>query len=167
MKSIFEIIRNIFPKQFSEIIEDAKKLALKEERAHINQQKDKCLAIELDMMIGKPVISISNEWSNPVIGFGKRVEFITKASKPVLIIEDYISGEDILTLSVPFYYSEQRFIALSKLEPFEICSIIYKNSAWMEPFEKVKSGVFDGYDVILDKLKKTDFFERAEKAKKI
>lgn len=147
------------------MIEKTKNDGRQKERDYRNEQKKKCLLNELELMIGKPVISISNEWSNPVIGFGKRVDLITMAKTPVLIIEDYVSGEDILSFSVPFYFSEQRLFALSKLDPFEICSIIYKNSSWMEPFEKVKSDVFDGYDVIINRLKQTDFFARAEKAK--
>lgn len=164
-KKIENFIQESKNKEILEVIKKAKNEALQEERAYRDEQRNHCLFIELEMMIGKPVISISNEWNNPIIGFGKRIEFITRAKTPVLIIEDYVSGNDMMVLSVPFYFSEQRLFALSKLDPFEICSIIYKNSAWMEPFEKVKSGVFEGYDVIINRLKQTDFFERAEKAR--
>lgn len=165
MDIIFKAFTKIFSKKIENLIEKTKNEGRQEERDYRDEQKKKCLLNELELMIGKPVISISNEWNNPTIGFGKRIEFITKAETPVLIVEDYVSGKDMMLLSVPFYFSEQRLFALSKLEPFEICSIIYKNSAWMEPFEKVKSGVFEGYDVIINRLKQTDFFERAEKAR--
>lgn len=164
-KKIQTFIQEAKDKEISEAVNNAKNKALQEERDYREEQRNHCLFIELEMMIGKPVISISNEWNNPIIGFGKRIDFITTAKMPVLIVEDYVSGKDMMLLSTPFYFSAQRLFALSKLDPFEICSIIYKNSAWMEPFEKVKSGVFEGYDVIINRLKQTDFFERAEKAK--
>lgn len=165
MNFLFKAFSKFFSQEINDMVNKAKNDAKNEERNYREEQRKHCQFIELSMMIGKPVISISNEWDNPIVGFGKRIEFITKAETPVLIIEDYVSGEDVLVLSTPFYFSEQRFNALSKLDPFEICSIIFRNSAWMEPFEKVKSGVFDGYDVIFEKLKSTDFYERAEKAK--
>lgn len=174
MNILFSVFKKVFAKQFEEIISSeqnaiaskAKKEGIQEEREYRANQKSECLYAELELMIGKPVISISNEWSNPIIGFGKEIQFITQAKTPVLIIEDYVSGESKLVLSVPFYFSEQRFNAFSKLDPFELCSIIYKNSAWMEPFDKVKSGVFEGYDVIREKLVKSGFFERISKMKK-
>lgn len=165
MSFLFKAFSKFFSQEINDMVNKAKSDAENEERDYRENQRRHCQFIELEMMIGKPVISISNEWDNPIVGFGKRIEFITQAKTPVLIIEDYVSGQDVLVLSTPFYFSEQRFNALSKLDPFEICSIIFRNSAWMEPFEKVKSGVFDGYDVIIEKLKSTDFYERAEKAK--
>jgi hypothetical protein len=168
MNILFNVFKKVFAKQFEEIISSekndiaskAKKEGMQEERSYRENQKNECLYAELEMMIGKPVINISNEWDNPIIGFGKEIQFITQAKVPVLIIEDYVSGENKLVLSVPFYFSEQRFNAFAKLDPFEICSIVYKNSVWMEPFDKVKSGVFEGYDVIREKLIKAGFFER-------
>lgn len=165
MDIIFKAFTKIFSKKIENFIEKTKNEGRQEEKDYRDEQKKKCLLNELELMIGKPVISISNEWNNPTIGFGKRIEFITRAKIPVLIIEDYVSGNDMMVLSVPFYFSEQRFNAFAKLDPFELCSIVFKNSAWMEPFEKEKSGTFDGYDVLLEKLKKTDFFERIEKIK--
>lgn len=165
MNIFFNAFKKMFTNQIESLISKAKRQGAEEEREYRSKQRQDCTFSELEMMIGKPVIYIPNEWCNPIIGFGKCIDFITKAKTPVLIVEDYITGEDKLILSVPFYFSEQRFNAFAKLDPFELCSIVFKNSAWMEPFEKEKSGTFDGYDVLLEKLKKTDFFERIEKIK--
>ena len=166
MKNIlFSAFKFIFKDQISKEILNANRNIESEFRIKREEEKNKCKEMELEMLIGKPVISISNEWCNPVIGFGKEVIYITKAKIPVLVIKNYLTGEENMSLSDPFYFTEQRFNALAKLDPFEICSIIYKNSTTYQPFEKKKSGIFDGYEVIKKTLEKNGFFDKVKLVK--
>lgn len=154
---------------FSSIFADKITLAHLDKLDEINRKKREERRIserfELDMYIGKPVICISNEWTNPVIGFAICVEEITMANNPVLIVHDVLTDEDIMVLGHTYHYTHQRFEALSRLDPFEACSLIYRNSNWDTEFTKVKSGTFDGYDVIRQKLEEKGFFRKVAEMK--
>lgn len=161
-KLIFNIFKKIFDKQIKK--EVCQELNLWKKN-HFNEEWEKrnqIEKIELEMYVGKPVIYVSNEWANPIIGFGKEVIEITKAKTPTLIVHDYISGEDRMILGKVYHYTEQRFNAFSKLTPFEACSLLYPQFNWNTTFNKVKSGNFDGYDVLRKKLEVTDFFTKVE-----
>lgn len=164
MKSIlFKIFKFTFNKQILEEISSSTQTFKFNHLEKLKDQKNKCKYLELSMFIDKPIIAISNEWANPVIGIGKEIIYISKANTPVLVIHDYLTNEDKMIFSEVFYFTEQRFNAFSKLDPFEICSIIYKNSTTHQPFEKNKSGVFEGYDVIKEKLINSGFYNEIKK----
>ncbi len=89
------------------------------------QQKKDCELIDLKMKLGKLVISVSNEISNVTVGVAKDIIFISQAQQPYLVIQDIITGEELVPLGTLFDYTEQKFDALNKLEPNERISIIY------------------------------------------
>lgn len=47
-------------------------------------------------LIGKPVLVVSNNWEDPVIGQVIGVEFITAANEPVPVVFDYIRQEKFI-----------------------------------------------------------------------
>lgn len=161
-KLFFKLFSNIFANELATVrANDIAKAASKADddaRSRQIERHNQIKTIELEMMIGKPIISISNEWANPIIGFAKYVDFITDAKNPVLIVKDYLTGKEMMLLGSVYYFSEQRFNALAKLDPFEICSIIYHNSCGEHDFDKNKSGVFTGYDDIKQKLIESGFY---------
>lgn len=71
-------------------------------------------------LIGKFVIYTSNEWEDPVIGLVTRVDGITLANSPALIINDIISGEERMVLSSHVYdYAPETLDAILKLDPYQ------------------------------------------------
>lgn len=83
------------------------------------QQREEYKLADMKMMIGKPVIGISNEWENPVIGTVIGIEFITQAQQPIPIVRCAITGKEFITFSKVMPFTMQRFEALMKLNPYE------------------------------------------------
>lgn len=108
--------------------------------------------------VGRPVIHVPNEWENPVIGFGAYVDQV--GSSPVLFVDDLFTGKTVFSLSSPMEFSEQRLIALSKLDPYERWALFAKNACGAENFDKPKSGhaLLDGE--FLEKVYQSDFWEK-------
>lgn len=123
------------------------------------EEKRKIELFELEEMIGKKVICISNEWENPIIGIVKEVITITKANNPVAIVIDYLTMKEIMVLGKIYPYTEQRFEAILKLSPFELCSLIYSNFYYNEEFKKDKIGCINTKEEIKKILDNNKFNE--------
>lgn len=123
-------------------------------------ERNAFLRIEVETQIGSPLIRIPNEWSNPTIGFGRRVEMI--GNSPILVIHDYISNTDTIGGGVCFDFSEQKLDILLRLDPFEAWAFLAHNNVGHHNYEKNRTGVRDSADDILDKLRSNGFFERWE-----
>ena len=115
--------------------------------------------IELSMYLDKPVICISNEWDTPIIGFVTQIGSVTKAEDPVLIVRNYLDGQEYLVLGKTFHYTDQRFNALFKLDPFEWCAFIYGDYL-EEDFNKNKSGKLMDKEKVIQLLEVNGFFEK-------
>lgn len=165
MGFLYRVFSKFFQKEINAQISLAKQKAQSDFFEARNTSNNQAVLSELQSYIGKPVISISNEWDDPIIGIGKEIVFISKANTPKLVIEDYISGKEYMPLGIIMGFTEQRFKALSKLDPFEICSLLYRNNHVFSAFKKNKSGTFSGYDSLHEKLMKTDFYQIVENNK--
>lgn len=119
--------------------------------------------IQLQMMVGAPVIRVSNEWENPTIGFGHSIADFGHSQ--VLVIEDYVSGRQLLGGGVCFDFSEQKLETLLRLDPYEAWAFLAHNSVGHHHFDKPHSGHRDTAPDLLEKLTKNGFFERWEKFK--
>ncbi len=114
---------------------------------------------ELDQFVNKPVICLSNEWKNPIIGYGTRIDFITQAMNPVLCVHNYLDGQEYVVLGSVFHFNEQRFNALFKLNPFELCSFIY-GRYMADEFDKAISEERNGKEEIQELLETNGFYKR-------
>lgn len=81
----------------------------------------------------KPVIAIPDEWNNPIIGFVNAIE------GDRLRIHDYIRDMEIIVGYRTFIFTEQRFQLILKLDPFELCSILYPEQCMEESFTMDKN----------------------------
>lgn len=110
-------------------------------------------------MIGKPVIAVGNDWSNPIIGIGLEVVLITQANQPHLVIHDYLTGQEFMPFGAVMYYDETRFEAIMKLNPFEVASLVYRLHTAESPVNVEQEGKRDSREVIIEKLTKNGFFD--------
>lgn len=149
-------IERAYQNGFSAGIRQAQEQAIDHRRAF-------CLT-EMKAQIGAPLIRVPNEWDNPVIGFGQRVEVI--GHSPVLVIRDYVRNADTMGGGVCFDFSEQKLDILLRLNPFEAWAFLAHNSVGHHNYEKNHSGVRDSADDILKKLRDNGFFTRWEEFKR-
>lgn len=114
--------------------------------------------MEVASCVGAPVIIVPNEWGNPVVGFGKEIMEI--GSSAVLVVENYLTGEDVVCGGVRMDYSRQKLEALLKLDPYERWAVLAVNTVGHENYDKPKSGKAWGKEQIIDKLESSGFFNR-------
>lgn len=155
MTLIMKLLEKLFPKYFSLIRQKAYHDGYYARVKQSTEQMKQIELFELQELVGKKVISISNEWDNPQIGVALRIELITQAQNPVLIIKDYLSNQEVMIMGKTYAYTPQRLQAVLKLNPFELCSLIY---TYTSVFDKPKTGVRQQSDVIMSKLAQSGFF---------
>lgn len=122
------LFKNMKLREYEKGYKDGLKEAREQERRHSNT-----------VLLYHPVIHIPNEWSNPVIGFVDRVEYDTECKCIALAINDAITGTPRLVLGDVLVFSEQKLIALSKLDPFERWALHAFHAVGCNDFEKAKS----------------------------
>ena len=123
-------------------------------------ERNTFLRIEMDMQIGTPLIRVPNEWDNPVVGFGRRIEMI--GNSPILVIHDYISNTETIGGGVCFDFSEQKLDILLRLDPFEAWAFLAHNSVRFENYNKNRTGTRNSSEEILKALHDNGFFARWE-----
>jgi hypothetical protein len=101
-------------------IREAINLAIHQRTAVINIENYELNVYLYLSQVGKRVIYTSNEWEDPVIGKVIRVDYITKARCPVLVVADVLSGEERIILTDQVYeYSPEILDAILKLSPYQ------------------------------------------------
>lgn len=118
--------------------------------------------VDMDIMIGKPVILVPNEWCDPIIGFVVRVEQFNSNSSPMAVVQDELSGEERVCGGVMMGYSNQRLQMALDLDPYQLWAITAHNAHEGGDFDKPKSGVRSSKEAIMAKLESTGFFARWE-----
>lgn len=159
-KIIFILIQKLFAKQLSQLDNESYNRGYNEHIDKIRLDKRKSELFEMQEMVGKPVICVSNEWEDPVIGFAQEIIYITQAKQPMLVIKDYLTMNENMSFGKVFAYTDQRFKALFKLDPFERCSLIYTNFYHEEEFVKNKIGVIHTLEQVAEILNKNGFYSR-------
>lgn len=128
-------------------------------RREITKLREDTNLISMQQLVGKPVIVISNEWDNPIVGIASRIEFITLGKCPILIVKNYIDGIEYMTFGKVFAFSSQKLRAVFKLSPFELCSLIYYQYAHVEFNKDIRHELID-YETVLSKLTANGFFSQ-------
>ena len=157
---LFKFIRPFFENQIQIAV-----IAESVQLEHDRQKRIREIEIaELKTFVGKPVIGISNEWDTPIIGFGSRVDFVSQAKNPVLCVLNYLDGQEYLNLGYVYHFTQQRFDALFKIDPFELCSFIYGRYCEGE-FNKEKRDEVKGKEEVKQLLEAHGFYDRLAFAK--
>lgn len=153
-EKVFLTFQALFPAEMYKMSEAAVKAAEQERRERENAIDH----VAYEVLVGKPVIAVGNDWSNPVIGIGLFVQGISKANRPHLVIKDYVSGEDVMPFGAVMEYNDTRFEAIMKLTPAEITSLVYRYSTPQIVRDDQKEQR-DSREVILQKLTTNGFFD--------
>lgn len=125
------------------------------------KERQKFRLLELEHWIRLPIICISNEWDDPIIGFGVRVEMTCRNKDvPILVMKDYVTNKEVYCNGVIMEFTSQRFNAIYKLDPFELCSLVYRQYG---TFNKEKKVTVLTQEEMINKLNENHFFTDFEK----
>lgn len=83
--------------------------------------------VVLEQFVGAPVICISNEHDNFVIGFGVRIEYITQAQNPILIVKSYVDGQEYVSFSKVYLYNPDLLFTICNMNRGALHALIYNN----------------------------------------
>ena len=161
-KMFFNLFSSVFSDSLNRLLTSERDKAVSLFRKLESERKQEYSLLDLGLLVGKPVIAISNEWDNPVIGFAKEITLVSKANNPYLVVHDYLTGQEVIPLGKVFFYTEQRFEAVMKLDPFELCSLLYTNSFSDRTFVKDIRQQRDSREDLVQKLTESGFYDRVE-----
>lgn len=99
------------------------------ERDRFSEVKKEIEVNRLNSFLGKFVICISNEISNPVVAVAKRIEFITASKEPVLIVHDLVDNKEYVSFGKIFAYTKQKFDALNMLSSHQRIALFYEQDS--------------------------------------
>lgn len=159
----FDWVRAFYTEQINKVIRQQVLTTLEVERANQFADRDFAHAHLIHNQIGKPCIYISNEWGNPVVGFGEKLVTFSKRDVPFLIVHDYISGQDVVPFGKRLDYSPERLELVFRLNPWELCALVHDHTDGFE--NKAKLGVRDDADMLMARLTENGFFERLDAIK--
>lgn len=153
-EKVFLTFQALFPAEMYQMSQAAVKAADKE-----RQERENAIDhVAFEILVGKPVIAVGNDWSNPVVGMGIAVQGVSKANRPHLVIKDYVSGEEVMPFGAVMEYNETRFEAIMKLTPAEITSLVYRHSTPQAVRDDQKENR-DSREIIIQKLTTNGFFD--------
>lgn len=138
--------------------------------AGYNKAREEAQAIRYNKMKSysdAPIIVVPNEWSNPIVGFAKKIE-VKASNNYVLLIDNYLSEpiQEVISNGIPMHYSAQRLEVVLSLDPYQLFAIAGHEYHGRGNFDRPKLGVRWDKERCMEVLKSNDFFERLEKFKK-
>lgn len=86
--------------------------------------------IEVD--IGTPFISVTNEWDNPLIGIVLGVQYVTAGNCPIAHVYDFITNQSVYCGNSRVPYTDLNLDAILKLNPYQRWNLISKSSLDMD-----------------------------------
>ena len=136
------MIRKFLQKFFKNEISDIVRARVTEQEQRFKAERWKNQFAELDYLIGKPVIVLSNEWKDPIIGTLVRLEIFDHAfSTPWPVVFDELTQQEYLTFGSVCHYSEELVRAIEKLTPSEAWVLVTRGrcGAFVSPEEETIS----------------------------
>lgn len=159
---------NVFSKIFAKKIENLNKMyaieLLEKHKKEEAENRAKYRLMEIEIFLGAPVIALSNEWNEPIIG--EIVAIDAGKGSPWITYKNYITGKESYTMVTPFAFSMQKLKMLGKLNPDEICCLFYEGRSHHGEFKKhktygsAKKNEFTNYETWIKNLTKNGFFEK-------
>ena len=67
---LFSLLKSIFSEEINAEKSNSFRAGMEEQRTSSFKSQSEIKKVEVEMMIGKPVIYVSNEWNDPIVGFG-------------------------------------------------------------------------------------------------
>lgn len=162
---LIEMLYAFFPKKMARLSNSimARKALQIEKAAEENKVRHQ--NIEMEMMIGRPVIAFGNGNSSPVVGFIIRYEMVSRAEIPTPVIYNYLTDTEVLCMAPVYPFTMQRMRLAEQLTGEQIWSLIMRhagNDMDYNPNESTgtKNHEYHGHDVLYNKLVSRGFVSK-------
>lgn len=149
---LFQWLLKRCPEQIEYLAEQALRKLEAIDRARVDSSRFELVYKQ----IGKPCIYVSNEWGNPVVGYGVKVEDFGR-TEAWLVVHDYISGQDVIPFGKRLDYNPQRLELVLNLTPWELCELLHDHTEGFQ--DKPKLNVRDSATALMERLTTNGFFE--------
>jgi len=162
---LIEMLYAFFPKKMARLSNSIMtRKALQIEKA-AEENKIRHQNIEMEMMIGRPVIAFGNNNSSPVVGFVVRYEMVSRAEIPTPVIYNYLTDTEVLCMAPVYPFTMQRMRLAEQLTGEQIWSLIMRhagNDMDYNPNESTgtKNHEYHGHDVLYGKLVSRGFISK-------
>lgn len=162
---MFNLIQKIFAKQIKDLESVAASNAVAQYRKESLENKNNFRKIEAEIWLGKPIIALSNEWNEPIVGELLKIEEF-KNNSFGYVYQNYLTGKETFTLVNPFAFSEQKLKILGKLNPDEYCCLFYEGTSHFGEFRKhpnygkEREQEFTNYENWIIQLNNNGFYEK-------
>ena len=162
MSAIFNLIKKYFKKDIDLLVRMQVRAQQQKARETESKRHTHAAVISLQQYIGKAVMYFPNEISNPVIGIGKEIVYITKANQPCLVVKDYISNQDMSFFGSPIFYHPMTLRSIMELDDHSRIAILHRlnpdHIMNKEPLEDILT-----YTQALERLQVNGFFDKIKK----
>lgn len=161
---IVEFFKKLFPKVFKQIENENQNIGYERKAEETANNYRVTQEFVYKQYVGQPVVFFQNEIDDPVVGFALRVEHMTLAKQPTLIVKNYVDNQEVFFFGEPFIYDPVFFEEMMKMDRSCLLAIIYRNAHAIEKFRKdteTASKIMD-YDEIYSKLKANGFIGEYE-----
>ena len=88
--------------------------------------------LELEQYIGKPIIAISNEIDNLIIGYGTNITKFSTLDRTVLEVYDYVSDRSTIVTGKVIHYHPAVLDWLYEADPRLVIYLLYGSSSRLE-----------------------------------
>lgn len=162
-KDIEDEYKDVKEKSFNDGVIEGRRSFYEEDKV----ERVKILNFEAQRIASSgPVIVLSNEWQNPVIG--KVTSFTTShwdKEKNIPVVKDYLTGEVFEEYRTLIPFSMKTLEALGKLNPDDVVSLFYEGKNSNRDVYKKRESVssdegkkYTGIDDWLHRMEKANFF---------
>lgn len=159
---IKKILLNWLKNDINKLTTDAFNKGKTSQKLIDTQRRAEFSRIESDEMLGKPVIILVNEWTNPVVGELVGCHYKDENSyAPLYEVYNYLTNENSFSLSKPMAFSVQKLHALGKMNPDEIVALFYEGKDRFYTYRKNREeNFYTSFDDWMEKLSANGFFEK-------
>ena len=162
---IQKLLRLLFRGTIESIEKQSRIKGQDEERNRRLEDRKYVDTLLLENFIDKPVMCFSNEFSDPVVGFGKKIISITQAEQPMLVIKNYLTGEEVFCFGQLFHYHEELFKQMMTMDRKALLALVYHVThcdsyvSFSDKETKTKNSM-KTYEEIRSELERSGFYKR-------
>lgn len=158
---LYNCFRKLFAEQIARELDNAKRSGFHEQREYERKLKHESDFVTLKSYVGSAVICLSNEVQVPVIGIGKRIELVTQAMQPILVVQDYVTGQEQFIFGNTYFYTPQLFNMLFNVDTNALIALLYSaRYSDSEVFKKPIEGFSFDKGAVVEQLQKTGFYDK-------